>query len=76
VDDAEVSLGAVRELVDFVLEIVERHVPAEQQEVVLLEIVERHVPAEQQEVVLLDLVACAPALAPLLLPGWPSALRH
>jgi hypothetical protein len=34
------------------------------------------VPAEQQEVVLLDLVACVPALAPLLLPGWPSALRH
>jgi hypothetical protein len=35
-----------------------------------------HVPAEEQEVVLLDLVACAPGLAPLLLPGWASALRH
>jgi hypothetical protein len=56
---AQASLPASCGLVDFVLEIVERHVPA-----------------EQREVVLLDLVACAPALAPLLLPGWASALRH
>jgi hypothetical protein len=59
VDDAEAPLAAVRALIDFVFDLVERHVPA-----------------EQREVVLLDLVACAPALAPLLLPGWPSALRH
>jgi len=59
VDDEEVPLAALQRLVDGVLDLVERHVPA-----------------EQREVVLLDLVACAPALAPLLLPGWASALRH
>jgi hypothetical protein len=59
VDDEEVPLAALRELVDGILDLVERHVPA-----------------EEQEVVLLDLVACAPALAPLVFPGWASALRH
>ena len=58
-DDAEVPRAALRALVDGVLDLVERHVPA-----------------ERREVVLLDLVACAPALAPLLLPGRASALRH
>jgi hypothetical protein len=59
VDDEEVPLAALQALVDAILDLVERHVPA-----------------EQREVVLLDLVACAPPLAPLLLPGWASALRH
>jgi len=58
-DDAEVPLAALQALVDGILDLVERNVPA-----------------EEREVALLDLVACAPALAPLLLPGWASALRH
>jgi hypothetical protein len=59
VDDVEVPLAALQGLVDDILDLVERYVPA-----------------EEQEVVLLDLVACAPALGPLLFPGWASALRH
>jgi hypothetical protein len=59
VDDEEVPLAALQGLADGILDLVERHVPA-----------------ERREVVLLDLLACAPALAPLLLPGRVSALRH